>query len=151
MFPPRFHPRRAKHRRVSKPLPVVSWLSLPLTRRTDSSFFSDATVAVVVTISLRSRVLSSPRVHSRLLRETRLSLASNPKATHRRVPRGNTRPMLALHLDRACRIYRSAHRKHPRDNRTDATRCLTAELCSAQRISESHRIIDTADFPPAYR
>lgn len=55
---------------------------------------------------LASCVLSPPRVHSRLLRGTRLSLTSNPKATHQRVPRETLGPY-ALHLDRACRIHRS--------------------------------------------
>lgn len=44
-------------------------------------------VASFASFLLVSCVLSPPRVHSRLLRGTRLSLTSNPKATHRRVPR----------------------------------------------------------------
>lgn len=59
----------------------------------------DATLALPL---LRRRRFSSlprtftPWVHSRLLRETRLSLTSNPKATHRHVPGKTLGPYIVL-------------------------------------------------------
>lgn len=96
LFPSRFRFRRTKDWRVSESFPASPWLSLPLTQRLDFS----------VTVSTRTHVLSPPRVHSRLLRGTRLSLVSNPKATRQR--EGNTRLLTHLRFDRACRIYQSS-------------------------------------------
>jgi len=69
-------------------IPAV--VSFPPTRRDAMRIFSGCAAAVfavdkpfLAAVSLHSRTLSSPsRVHSRLLRGTRLSLTSNPKATH---------------------------------------------------------------------